>query len=195
MVRGAKVLGLVTALAMVGCAKASRDPEVVLPPPPREAAPLHVAPSSKRPEVAAGAEVESAETGGNVGDRAPLIGPVLTKARDHVSVIYVWASWCMPCQRSLPQLQKLYAKYKGKGVVVIGLSVDDERKDAVDFATSLSLAFPLEWDENHALATKWQVKTMPSAYVVDAAGIVRFVQNGYDEAGVGLLEAEVAKLL
>lgn len=195
MMRGAKVFGLVGTLALVGCAKAPRDPEVVLPPPPREAAPLHVAPAPKRPEVAARAEVESAKTGGNVGDRAPLTGPVLEKARDHVAVIYVWASWCMPCQRSLPQLQKLHVKYKGRGVVVIGLSVDDDRKDAVDFATSLSLGFPLEWDEKHALATEWQVKTMPSAYVVDATGIVRFVQNGHEEGSVGLLEAEVTKLL
>jgi peroxiredoxin len=78
---------------------------------------------------------------------------------------------------------------------VIGVSVDDERKDALDFATNLQLTFLLEWDENHTIARKWKVKTMPSAYVVDATGIVRFVQNGYEEGSVDVLEAEALELM
>lgn len=195
MMRGAKVCGLVAALVLVGCAKTPRDPVVELPPPPRVAEPLRVAPAPKAPEASPRPKAESGETGGNVGDRAPLIGPVLETARDHVAIVYVWASWCMPCKRSLPELQRLYVKYKGRGLVVVGISVDDERKDALEFAKSLSLGFALEWDEKHALADEWHVKTMPSAYVLDAAGIVRFVQNGYHEGEVADLEAELRKYL
>ena len=197
MGRGSWGYGLVGALALAvfGCAKAPRDPEVVLAPPPRDVAPLRVAPPVAKAPDTPPVRPDIGETGGNVGDRAPLLGHALETARDHAAIVYVWASWCMPCKRSLPELQKLYAKYKSKGLVVVGISVDDERKDALEFAKSLSLGFPLEWDEKHALADKWHVKTMPSAYVLDATGIVRFVQNGYHEGEVADLEAEVRKVL
>lgn len=185
----------VLALAVFGCAKVPRDPEVVLAPPPRNVAPLGVAPPGPRAPATPPVRPDIGETGGKVGSRAPLFGHALETARDHVAIVYVWASWCMPCKRSLPELQKLYVKYKGRGLVVVGISMDDERKDALEFATSLSLGFPLEWDEKHALADEWQVKTMPSAYVLDATGIVRFVQNGYHEGEVADLEAEVRKYL
>lgn len=195
MRRGGRVFGGALALVLLGCGKSPRDPEVVLPPPPRVVEPLRVAPAPKASEGPPRPKAESGETGGNVGDRAPLDGRVFEKARDHVAIVYMWASWCMPCKRSLPRLQKLHATHGRKGLVVIGVSVDDERKDALDFATNLQLTFLLEWDENHTIAGKWKVKTMPSAYVVDATGIVRFVQNGYDEGSVDVLEAEALELM
>lgn len=112
-----------------------------------------------------------------------------------VVIVDFWASWCAPCKQELPALEALYKKYKAKGLVVLGVSVDNELANATALAKSLKLTFPSTHDAQHALANKFSPPRMPSSYVVDQKGIVRHVHAGFRAGDEADIEREVRALL
>lgn len=95
----------------------------------------------------------------------------------------------------MPELQTLSAKYMSRGLSVVGLSVDDEEPDAVEFVKTVKVKFPTVWDGTHAIVGKWKPTTMPTTYVVDRAGFVRFIHHGFHDTDARTLESEVTGLL
>ncbi len=106
-----------------------------------------------------------------------------------------WATWCEPCKKSFPKLQDLYVKFKTSGMDLIAVSEDDENSGLTDFGTTYGAKFPLVWDNGKAIAGKWQPKSMPSTFIVDKKGIVRFVHLGYHDGEEAEIEKEVKSLL
>ncbi len=111
-----------------------------------------------------------------------------------VVVVDFWATWCGPCRQSFPGLQALSKRYEGQ-VAVVGVSVNDEQDGITDFAKELGTTFPIGWDKGHTIADRWKVASMPSSYVVDGTGTVRFVHSGYHDGDEAEIEKEVASLL
>lgn len=101
-------------------------------------------------------------------------------------VVYVdfWASWCGPCAKSFPFLNQLHNALKEKGLQVIGVNLDENPEDAKAFLTDYPVDFPVAADTGEQCARKFDVKAMPSSYLVDRNGIVRHVHFGFrsDEA-------------
>ncbi len=86
-------------------------------------------------------------------------------------------------------------KYGGKGLVVVGVNVDKKRADADKFLAQVPAAFTLVFDEAGATPTAYDVKGMPSSYLIDARGKVTFVERGFlDESKAGL-EQRIATLV
>lgn len=115
--------------------------------------------------------------------------------RGQVVIVDFWASWCAPCRLSLPFYQELYAARAKDGLQVLGVSVDVERALAERFLTEVPTTFAMGWDADQRLAAALQLETMPTAIVVDRAGVVRAVHKGFvsdDKAGIREL---VARLL
>jgi peroxiredoxin len=112
-----------------------------------------------------------------------------------VVIVDFWASWCAPCKQELPALEKLYKKYKDKGLIVIGVSVDSELDKAQALAKSLKLSFPSAHDAAKALAQQFDPPRMPSSYVIDQKGIVRHVHEGFRAGDEASIEREVRALL
>lgn len=182
------------AMAFVACASAPHETAVLIPvaPTPISAPPpmLRAAPVEAKP-----AEPETGEVAGEVNARAPLMGPELQAAKGSVLVFHIWASWCEPCKKTMPQLQALYARYKDRGLAVVALSVDDDEPDALAFTKAVRVTFPTPWDGSHAIVEKWKPTTMPTTYVVDRAGIVRFIHHGFHEGDTKTLESELSDYL
>ena len=112
-----------------------------------------------------------------------------------VVIIDFWASWCAPCKQELPALEALYKKYKAQGLVVIGVSVDNELANATALAKSLKLSFPSTHDAKHAVADQFDPPRMPSSYVIDQKGIVRHVHEGFRAGDEAAIEREIRTLL
>ncbi|MGA7122338.1 MAG: TlpA disulfide reductase family protein, partial [Polyangiaceae bacterium] len=91
-----------------------------------------------------------------------------------VTIVDFWATWCEPCKKSFPKLEALNAKYSENGLRIVGISEDDDTSGIPAFASELGTRFPLVWDENKSIASKWQPKSMPTTFVVDRKGTVRF---------------------
>jgi len=111
-----------------------------------------------------------------------------------VMIVDFWATWCEPCKDSFPHYQQLLDKYAGK-LVVVGVSVDDDPSGIADFAKQTGVSFPLVWDEGQALSASYQPPTMPTSYVIDANGVVRYVHAGFHKGDEEKIEANVAELL
>ena len=111
-----------------------------------------------------------------------------------VLIVDFWATWCEPCKKSFPKLQDLYTRYKTSGMDLIAVSEDDENTGITDFGNNFGAKFPIVWDGGKAIAGKWQPKSMPSTFIVDKNGIVRFVHLGYHDGEEAEIEKEVKSL-
>jgi cytochrome c biogenesis protein CcmG, thiol:disulfide interchange protein DsbE len=112
-------------------------------------------------------------------------------------VLDFWATWCRPCVAELPELEALYRKHRERGLTVIGISLDGPRNFAKvrPFASKLGLTFPIALDEDGRIQQLYQVRAMPTAVVIDTAGMVVTVREGYRPGDTKGLEAELEKLL
>lgn len=112
----------------------------------------------------------------------------LGELRGKVVLIDFWASWCEPCLRELPELEKLHKQLASRGVVVIGINIDRERKNADELIARLKLSFPSLYDPKGQVAEQYDPPKMPTSYVVDQQGVVRLMSEGFTGA------ADIAKL-
>jgi cytochrome c biogenesis protein CcmG, thiol:disulfide interchange protein DsbE len=108
-------------------------------------------------------------------------------------IVDFWATWCGPCKQSFPKLDEL-SKRLGDKVEVVGISVDDDKKGVVEFAKENGATFAIGWDDGHAIAEKWKVGTMPTTFIVDGSGKVRFIHDGYHEGETKTMEKEIASI-
>jgi peroxiredoxin len=157
-----------------------------------------------KPDVKSpGAEGASSNAGpAEVGKPAPDLsmqtvngkGSVTMESlKGKVAVIDFWATWCGPCKQSFPKLEELAKKYAGK-VEVIGVSVDDSKDGVAEFAKEHGATFPIGWDDGHSIANRWKVGTMPTTYVVDSSGTVRYIHDGYHDGEAEKIGKELAEL-
>jgi cytochrome c biogenesis protein CcmG, thiol:disulfide interchange protein DsbE len=112
-----------------------------------------------------------------------------------VMVIDFWATWCEPCKKSFPKLQELYLKYKASGLEIAALSEDDDKSGIAEFAKTYGAKFPVGWDGDKGIAKKYQPKAMPSTFIVDRKGIIRFVHSGYHDGEEVEIEKEIKSLM
>ena len=115
--------------------------------------------------------------------------------RGQVVIVDFWASWCAPCRLSLPYYQELYAARAKDGLQVIGISIDVERALAERFLTEVPTTFAMAWDADQRLAAALQLETMPTAIVVDRAGVVRAVHQGFVSDDKAAITELVGRLL
>jgi len=122
------------------------------------------------------------------GQRAPefslpsLSGSTVSLAslRGKVVLIDFWAQWCEPCKKELPQLDKLSKEYAGKGVVIVAVNIDKQRDNAERMVKQLGVTLPVLLDSSGSVAGSYDPPKMPSSFVVDKKGIIRYVNEGFD---------------
>jgi cytochrome c biogenesis protein CcmG, thiol:disulfide interchange protein DsbE len=85
-------------------------------------------------------------------------------------VVNFWASWCVPCRDEAPVLQKTYERYRDQGLVVLGVDVNDFRKDARTFMKRYGLTYPVVYDGKGSTVGKWGVRGFPETFFVDRTG-------------------------
>ena len=124
-------------------------------------------------------------------------GAAVTLAELRGQVVYVdfWASWCVPCRLSMPTLDDLYRRNKSRGFAVVGVNKDATAADARRFLVKVPVSFPLVQDGADAAARGFDVKAMPSGYLVDRKGVVRHVHRGFTVQTRAELEREIDTLL
>lgn len=112
-----------------------------------------------------------------------------------VVVVDFWASWCAPCQRSFPALDTLYRERHGDGLEVLAVNVDEDRRPAEKFLSSRPHAMPVFLDPGGVAPRAFRVEAMPSTYVLDRQGRIRFKHAGFTDADAAALAREVDGLL
>ncbi len=121
------------------------------------------------------------------GQALPKLAPLLAGAKlpdtsGKVVLVDFWASWCVPCKASFPALNKLQADQAAKGLVIIAIGVDDDAADFKKFAAAMQAKFPLVHDAAHQAVGAFNPPTMPTSYLVDRKGVIRYVHSGFKGA-------------
>jgi thiol-disulfide isomerase/thioredoxin len=107
----------------------------------------------------------------------------LDELRGRPVVLDFWATWCAPCRASMPLLSAMQGRYGTRGLVVVGLSVDDGPTQAVRrFAERLRLRFPVAMASEGMLDDYGPIRSIPTTIFIDRRGrIVRRVTGYVDE--------------
>lgn len=112
-----------------------------------------------------------------------------------VVVIDAWATWCAPCLRSLPLLQTLRKDYGARGVRVYAVSVDEDKAQIPTFLATAGVSLPVLLDPGgFVLEKELKLKQMPTTWVVDRTGHVRYTQQSFD-GNLDDVRAQVEALL
>jgi cytochrome c biogenesis protein CcmG/thiol:disulfide interchange protein DsbE len=147
------------------------------------------------------------DTAGLVGNPAPefhvktvtgAAGSVsLNELHGQVVLLDFWGTFCEPCKKSFPKLEALQRKYAGRGLRVIGISEDeDEDRDKIPgFADTYGAKFALAWDGDKSIARKYKPETMPSSFIIDREGVVRFAHVGFHDGEEVEIDREIRGLL
>lgn len=123
------------------------------------------------------------------GERASL-----GAARGKVAIVDFWATWCEPCRASFPKYEALTKKY-GDDVVVIGISEDDDPDGIEAFAEETGATFTLAWDEDKSVASAYEPDAMPTSFMVDRNGLVRFIHEGFHNGDESTIESQLQELI
>ncbi|WP_027331063.1 TlpA disulfide reductase family protein [Marinimicrobium agarilyticum] len=112
-------------------------------------------------------------------------------------ILYIdfWASWCNPCRKSFPWMNEMVRKHHSKGFKVLAVNVDKERALADKFLASINTEFPVFYDPKGRLATIFDLKGMPSSFIVDYEGNLLMSHKGFFEDREATYEKEIKSLL
>jgi len=119
----------------------------------------------------------------------------LQEQRGRVVMLNFWATWCGPCKREMPQLNRLYTKYRASGFVLMGVNVDDDPLNAIGVSTKLGVQFPVVFDSAKKVSKLYDLGTMPSTVLIDRDGHVRYIHKGYKDGFEDMYDEQIAELL
>ena len=94
----------------------------------------------------------------------------LVKGQKYVLVDF-WASWCVPCRKSLPGLKTAYEELKGKGLQIVSISIDKKEADWQKAETEENLPWPSFLD-NGKTSNAWKIRAIPAMFLLNDKGIV-----------------------
>jgi thiol-disulfide isomerase/thioredoxin len=108
-----------------------------------------------------------------------LEGRLPADLKGKVVLVDFWASWCEPCKASFPVMEQLYKTYAGRGFTIIAINVDEEKADMEAFLKKNPASFIILRDARQKLVESLGVGTMPTSFLLDADGKVRFIHSGF----------------
>jgi thiol-disulfide isomerase/thioredoxin len=100
----------------------------------------------------------------------------LAELKGKLVVVNFWATWCPPCRREMPALERLRARLEAQGLRVLAVDVGEDADTVFAFSGQLDPApsFPIVLDRDAQAMQRWQVKGLPTTFIVDPAGQVVF---------------------
>lgn len=138
------------------------------------------------------------------GDRAPDFsapnlkgsGVVeLSKYRGKVVYLDFWASWCGPCLKAIPEIEKIRKEMPDNNFQVIAVNLDENKRKAIRFLEKHPIGYPSASDPTGRLPGQFGLETMPTSYLIDAGGVIRYVHPGFKKGDGSKLREEIRRLL
>jgi thiol-disulfide isomerase/thioredoxin len=123
----------------------------------------------------------------------------LPALKGKVVLIDFWATWCQPCKKEFPALNRLADNYKDADIVILAINLDKKKENAAEFLQRLGLTLSKNMvvllDPQSAVVSSYAARAMPTSYIVDKAGMIRYVHLGFNEADPARWVAEIEPLL
>lgn len=107
----------------------------------------------------------------------------LSDLRGKVVIVNFWASWCIPCHDEAPALQRVYERYKDRGVEMLGVAYTDTDTNALAFIDKYDMTYPTGPDTGTRISDRYNIIGVPETFVVDQQGnIAKFIMQPTTEA-------------
>ncbi|MFM8332393.1 MAG: TlpA family protein disulfide reductase [Candidatus Methylumidiphilus sp.] len=119
----------------------------------------------------------------------------LSAYKGQVVLIDFWATWCPPCKKSMPFLNSLRNQHHKAGFEIVAINVDENPEDAAAFLKTAPVDYPMAFDASGECPRLFDVKAMPSSYLLDRKGNVRLVHLGFRDEDQDLIRKHVETLL
>ena len=137
-----------------------------------------------------------------VGKQLDLVAPDL-QGRDvdigaeqgKVRVVDFWATWCEPCREAMPVLDATARELGSRGLSVYGISIDEDPAQIAKFLERTPVTFPILWDKGAVRVQRFDVRVMPVTLIVDRAGVIRFVHQGWERSRAAEERRQIEALL
>jgi len=119
----------------------------------------------------------------------------LKEQRGQVVLVNFWASWCGPCRQEMPQLNRLYDKYRAAGFTLLAVNIDDDAGLGTRTAARWGLRFPVLLDADKTVSKLYDLGSMPATVLIDRDGRVRYLHRGYREGMEEAYERQIRELV
>ncbi len=114
----------------------------------------------------------------------------------NVTLLNFWATWCPPCRKEMPSIERLHEAMKGSDFTIVAISVSEKKDTVEDFIASSGYTFPVYLDERGNVGSALATQGIPTTYILDKEGFVIAGIVGsfeYDNATLIALFQEMAK--
>lgn len=118
----------------------------------------------------------------------------LSKLKGKVVLVDFWATWCPPCRTAIPHLVQIYNTYKDSGLVVLGVSLDENKGELPLFVKDNNITYPILYG-NSEVAKAYEVRGIPTLVIFDKKGKIVFREVGFSEENITNLQQKIIEIL
>jgi peroxiredoxin len=117
----------------------------------------------------------------------------LASLRGKPVLLDFWATWCEPCRESMPHIQGLYDQFKEKGLMVLGIDINESAEEARKYFVDQKYSFASLLGSGSDVTKNYGAESIPRVVLIDKDGVVRYVHSGW---GAGMdITPEVKKVI
>jgi peroxiredoxin len=103
----------------------------------------------------------------------------LSEFRGQVVLVNFWARWAGDSRQEMPALDRINTTYHRAGLMVLGVSVDEDSRRAREFAGAMKVGYPILFDTSSSIGRDYLLQKMPMTILVDRSGVVRYANVGF----------------
>lgn len=121
-----------------------------------------------------------------VGDDAPDFELVdlqgnthrLSEYRGEGVVLNFWGTWCPPCKKEFPSIERQYKSFEAQGVNVLAINIAQSNLEVQNYINEMGLTFPVAIDKTRSVMTTYNVNQLPATILVDENGVITKIITG-----------------
>lgn len=98
-----------------------------------------------------------------------------------VVLVNFWAGWCPPCREEMPSMQRLKEKMAGRPFAMLGVNSGESRAELEEFLRMVKVDFDILLDSDSAVTKRWKVYGLPTSFLIDRQGKLRYTLTGTTE--------------
>jgi peroxiredoxin len=119
----------------------------------------------------------------------------LSEFRGQVVLVNFWARWAGDTRLLMPALDRINTTYQRAGLVVLGVSVDEDLRRSREFADAMSVSYPILFDAGSSIGRDYQLQKMPMTILIDRAGVIRYSSVGFKRGDETVYLDQIRELL
>lgn len=118
-------------------------------------------------------------------------------AKNKLTVISFWATWCSPCKKELDAIKQLYPEWQKLGIEMVAITIDDAQalNKVKPIAAQKGWTYTILTDQNKDMLRLLNFQSIPQTFVVDASGNIQYTHNGYTPGDEHELDKKLKTLL